>query len=69
MVTVIATGFEKEFIQEERMKTPVAPGPAAGPKSFDKPTFLRKIANAPYQEKTGLDDEWDVPTFLRKQAD
>lgn len=69
MVTVIATGFEKEFVQEERVKTPVAPGLAAGPKSFDKPTFLRKIANAPRQEKTGLDDEWDVPTFLRKQAD
>lgn len=68
-VTVIATGFEKEFVQAERVKTPVAPGLATGPKSFDKPTFLRKIANAPRQEKTGLDDEWDVPTFLRKQAD
>ena len=69
MVTVIATGFEKEFMQEERVKPPVASGLAAGPKSFDKPTFLRKIANAPHPEKTGLDDEWDVPTFLRKQAD
>jgi cell division protein FtsZ len=69
MVTVIATGFEKEFMQEERVKPPVASGLAAGPKSFDKPTFLRKIANAPHSEKTGLDDEWDVPTFLRKQAD
>lgn len=69
VVTVIATGFEREFVQEERVKTSVAPGLATGPKSFDKPTFLRKIANAPRQEKTGLDDEWDVPTFLRKQAD
>jgi cell division protein FtsZ len=36
----------------------------------DRPAFMRKIANAGYTpDANGLDDEWDVPTFLRKQAD
>ncbi len=67
VVTVIATGFEKEAEQrEEQAKASVIPGT----KSLNKPTALRKIANGSHSfEKEELADEWDVPTFLRKQAD
>jgi cell division protein FtsZ len=39
-------------------------------KDLDRPTFLRR--GDPRQSIDRLavaDDEWDVPTFLRKQAD
>jgi cell division protein FtsZ len=42
------------------------------PKTLDRPAFLRKLsAHREEQERLALavDDEWDVPTFLRKQAD
>lgn len=67
VVTVIATGFEKEAEQrEEQEKASVMPGT----KSLNKPTAFRKIANSSHSiEKEELADEWDVPTFLRKQAD
>ena len=68
VVTVIATGFEKDLVRE----TPVKPA-AAKPlplKSLDRPAFLRKVANSAYPHDPVVgDDEWDVPTFLRKQAD
>jgi cell division protein FtsZ len=67
VVTVIATGFEKEAEQrEEQPKSAVAPGA----KSLNKQTALRKVANSAHSfEKGEMADEWDVPTFLRKQAD
>ena len=70
VVTVIATGFENEAVQqEERVKTSVS----AGSKNMSMPptpTILRKIANSSHPlEREDLGDEWDVPTFLRKQAD
>ena len=62
---MIATGFERELVQQqevERVKESVA--------AAVKPAPLRKIANSAYSGRAdGLDDEWDVPTFLRKQAD
>jgi cell division protein FtsZ len=39
---------------------------------LDRPTYLRRqTAARPAPEKSGLlvDDDWDVPTFLRKKAD
>ncbi|TAJ29508.1 MAG: cell division protein FtsZ [Nitrospirae bacterium] len=45
------------------------------PKNLDRPTFLRRMtAQREGQERLGLimeaeEDKWDVPTFLRKQAD
>lgn len=42
------------------------------PKTLERPTFLRRLSGQrESQERLGLvmDDEWDVPTFLRKQAD
>lgn len=68
IVTVIATGFEKDLVKEEFVK-PTAPKPVSS-KSLDRPAFLRKVANSGYPPGAlNVDDEWDVPTFLRKQAD
>ena len=50
---------------------PVAAGQAAQ-KDLDRPTFLRRFTEQREgQERLVLatDDEWDVPTFLRKQSD
>ncbi|HUK56709.1 MAG TPA: cell division protein FtsZ [Nitrospiria bacterium] len=68
IVTVIATGFEKDLIREEPVKAAASkPVPS---KSLDRPAFLRKVANSGYPPNgLNVDDEWDVPTFLRKQAD
>jgi cell division protein FtsZ len=91
VVTVIATGFEREeepsavTIGMER-STARAPKPAqpvmAGVgaaasidrpmKDLDRPTFLRRMSDARESiDRAALstDDEWDVPTFLRKQVD
>jgi cell division protein FtsZ len=41
-------------------------------RDLDRPAFLRKLSEQrDLKERVGLlpDDEWDVPTFLRKQAD
>lgn len=93
VVTVIATGFEKEEMGlkpmasersstlSARAKEPAMAGmrgaaSAESPaKNLERPTFLRKLtAKREGQERLGLvmeaeDDKWDVPTFLRKQAD
>ena len=92
VVTVIATGFERE---EQPAARPVAAErPAAKPapartgqqvlagvhssgmerphKDLDRPTFLRRMGDTrEAAERVAVlgDDEWDVPTFLRKQAD
>ena len=42
------------------------------PQNLERPAFLRRMnGQTEAQERLGLalDDEWDVPTFLRKQAD
>jgi cell division protein FtsZ len=41
-------------------------------KDLDRPTFLRRMSDARESiDRAALvaEDEWDVPTFLRKQAD
>jgi len=41
-------------------------------KDLDRPTFLRRMSDARESiDRAALsaDDEWDVPTFLRKQVD
>jgi cell division protein FtsZ len=91
VVTVIATGFERDeepsavTVGMER-STARAPKPAqpvmAGVgaaasidrpmKDLDRPTFLRRMSDARESiDRAALstDDEWDVPTFLRKQVD
>ena len=91
VVTVIATGFERE---EQSAPVPVAAarnsrtgqqtitgaGQTMGERSYaerpfkdlDRPTFLRRMGDGgESMERTTAvtDDEWDVPTFLRKQVD
>jgi cell division protein FtsZ len=91
IVTVIATGFERE--EHPATKTPagdraairaprngqqvltgVAATAAEAPvrKDLDRPAFLRRM-NEPREPRERVavpaDDEWDVPTFLRKQSD
>ena len=89
VITVIATGFEREEqpakptlverptgkggrpAQQVLAAVPVAAGQAAQ-KDLDRPTFLRRFTEQREgQERLVLatDDEWDVPTFLRKQSD
>ena len=78
IVTVIATGFEREeapkLAEKARAARPMQPAmasvhvPVAEPaKQLSKPAFLRRLTG----QQLGLvpEDEWDVPTFLRKQAD
>jgi cell division protein FtsZ len=91
VVTVIATGFERE---EQPAPIPVAAarssrtgqqamtgaGQTMGERSYaerplkdlDRPTFLRRMGDPrESMERVAVvtDDEWDVPTFLRKQVD
>ncbi len=89
VVTVIATGFDREEqpakptllerptakggrpAQQVLAAVPVAAGQAAQ-KNLDRPTFLRRFTEQREgQERLVLatDDEWDVPTFLRKQGE
>lgn len=67
VVTVIATGFEKTASKEESSR------PAAGKSLFtktpDRQTFLRKVMDSDLAGRVDEDDELDVPTFLRRQAD
>ena len=68
-VTVIATGFEPEAASEDPLKAAASRSISA--KTMDRPPPLRKVANSHYPSDR-LDihnEEWDVPTFLRKQAD
>ena len=93
IVTVIATGFEREEQSAARpaaaAERPAARTPNGRPaqqvltgvhaaasdrpiKDIDRPTFLRRLGETREAvERIAVvgDDEWDVPTFLRKQAD
>lgn len=84
VVTVIATGFERD---EQPVPVAVAAtrtaratqaamngiGAAVAErprKDLDRPTFLRRGDPRESIDRLAVaDDEWDVPTFLRKQAD
>jgi cell division protein FtsZ len=91
VVTVIATGFEREdepaampvaperpSVRAPKPAQPVLAGVGASAttdrpmKDLDRPTFLRRMSDARESiDRAALaaEDEWDVPTFLRKQAD
>ena len=93
IVTVIATGFEREEQPAARpavtAERPAARTPNGRPaqqvltgvhaagsdrphKDLDRPTFLRRMGETREAvERIAVvgDDEWDVPTFLRKQTD
>lgn len=91
IITVIATGFEREEDQPaasivgdrgvNRPAKPIQPllaGMVASlaadrpMKDLDRPTFLRRMTDMREPADRAAmtaEDEWDVPTFLRKQAD
>lgn len=69
-------------IEQPKAKPVRAPQPAIvsarlaaadlSPQNLERPAFLRRMnGQTEAQERLGLalDDEWDVPTFLRKQVD
>ncbi|HMS86508.1 MAG TPA: cell division protein FtsZ, partial [Nitrospira sp.] len=91
IITVIATGFEREEDQPaapmagdrgvNRPAKPIQPllaGMVASlaaerpVKDLDRPTFLRRMTDKrdpADRAAMTAEDEWDVPTFLRKQVD
>ncbi len=77
-VTVIATGFgeaKAETSPLEVIRMPKAEEPK--PVDMDVPTFLRRRKESPTAVRVSrvvgsdleVEDEYDIPTFLRKQAD
>jgi cell division protein FtsZ len=85
VVTVIATGFERDD-QPTPVGAAARTGRAAQPgmnavgaavadrphKDLDRPTYLRRMGDqreSMQRLAVIADDEWDVPTFLRKQTD
>jgi cell division protein FtsZ len=74
VVTVIATGFESELAMEEPSMLP-APAKAEPVRGLERVSFVRKTAVPERRDLRLLvdelhaEEEWDVPTFLRKQAD
>jgi cell division protein FtsZ len=85
VVTVIATGFERgeegsrslgeKAADEMRLPQPVLAAvrhpDGQVQKTLERPTFLRRLTQRETQERLGFvpEDEWDVPTFLRKRPD
>ncbi len=82
VVTVIATGFERDSLASKAAEKPVPVGvgvsqltltpgtPKPSPRHLERPTFLRRLSGQREPERAAVpDDEWDVPTFLRKQGD
>jgi cell division protein FtsZ len=88
VVTVIATGFDREETfavsavterpkpatrsSQSSMTSVRIPARDVPAKDLERPTFLRRAnGQQSAQERLGLalEDEWDVPTFLRKQTD
>jgi cell division protein FtsZ len=86
VVTVIATGFERDDQPTPVGVAAARPVRAAQPgfngiggaaadrphRDLDRPTYLRRMGDqrdAMERLAVATDDEWDVPTFLRKQAD
>jgi cell division protein FtsZ len=72
----VAAGVERPKAAAARLQQPAAVAarlPTDVPSNdLERPAFLRRLNGRPSaQERLGLalDDEWDVPTFLRKQAD
>ncbi|HEY5599944.1 MAG TPA: cell division protein FtsZ [Candidatus Manganitrophaceae bacterium] len=71
-VTVIATGFEEENRSEEVSGDGAARSvKKGGSRAPERGGYLRKVAREAESGAARMDgdDEWDVPTFLRKQAD
>lgn len=76
-VTAIATGFGNSFDKSRRPASDLGQAPAlgSGQKDLDIPTILRRQQQEkPRSMRIGMsagasDDEYDIPTFLRKRVD
>ncbi len=82
-ITVIATGFNRDLAAQPGATQNVAVeshgGTVRHPRDIDSPSFLRRPPSAPaFQAPTesthgpnyaSLQDQLDIPTFLRKQMD
>lgn len=76
-VTAIATGFGNSFDKSRRPAADLGQAPAfgSGQKDLDIPTILRRQQqDKPRSMRIGMsagasDDEYDIPTFLRKRVD
>ncbi len=72
VVTVIATGFDggpqTGMAAESALR---AQGfTETNPRVLDRPTFLRKVGALERSTRSGYtEEEWDVPTFLRRQGE
>jgi cell division protein FtsZ len=73
-----AIGAERAMARTVKPSQPVMAGVGAVPavdraiKDLDRPTFLRRmndVRESIDRAALAAEDEWDVPTFLRKQAD
>lgn len=73
-----AVGAERAAVRAPKTAQPVLAGVSAAgsvdrpAQDLDRPTFLRRMNDVRVSiDRAALaaDDEWDVPTFLRKQAD
>jgi cell division protein FtsZ len=82
MITVIATGFEEEeALTSPTIRSieaaPEEPASEARPRRPERPAFIRRYAAAREGAPERLaprtmmatEEEWDVPTFLRRQGD
>jgi cell division protein FtsZ len=76
VVTVIATGFDQEtpsttlggLANEVTAKT--QPVKETNSRLLDRPAFLRKVGTLESAGKKGYtEDEWDVPTYLRRNGE
>jgi cell division protein FtsZ len=74
----VTLGMERSTARAPKPAQPVLAGVGATSsvdrpmKDLDRPTFLRRMSDARESiDRAALsaDDEWDVPTFLRKQVD
>ncbi|TKS59125.1 MAG: cell division protein FtsZ [Nitrospira sp.] len=74
----VPIGTERATARASKPAQPVLAGVGAAVaadrpmKDLDRPTFLRRMSDArESMDRAGLvaEDEWDVPTFLRKHAD
>ncbi|MGH7275055.1 MAG: cell division protein FtsZ [Nitrospiria bacterium] len=71
VVTVIATGFEPESqpAAEEEVVAKTQTAKGADSKHRDRLSFKRKVGSLePSAMKGYTEEEWDVPTFLRRQG-
>jgi cell division protein FtsZ len=72
-VTAIATGFGSNFEKGRRGEERMVMAPPVGKVDRDLPTFIRERQKDPGNRSprgmSGYDEEYDIPTFLRKRVD